>query len=178
MHPFLPTRWSAKRFWQTNLLEHKDRLPSLLFEAKTILMGQVAKAEESALSGGDNNPMANVSPTAEETTPNSQVTDKGSRKGNPRHPRDWSGSAQQWRQGDHDTSNDNADVHDTTQASKRKRYHDTHDNQWEWDHDGNYGECQCNRNRASKTCWSSNGAPHWYVHPIIIKSFSIICLKA
>ena len=52
----------------------------VLFQAKTILMGQVAKAKESALSGDGDNPTANVSPTAEETTPNSQVTDTDERE--------------------------------------------------------------------------------------------------
>ena len=58
----------------------RDPLPTLLFEAKTILMGQIAKAEESALSGDGDNPTTNVSPTVEETTPNSQVTDTDERE--------------------------------------------------------------------------------------------------
>ena len=74
MHPFLPARWSARRFREAILPEHGDRLPSLLFKAKMILMGQVTKAEESAFSCDGDSPTANVTPTVEETMPNSQLT--------------------------------------------------------------------------------------------------------
>ena len=80
MHPFLPARWSVKSFREAILQEHGDPLPTLLFEAKTILMSQITKAEESALSSDGDNPTANVSPTAEETTPSSQVTDTNERE--------------------------------------------------------------------------------------------------
>ena len=44
MHLFLPTHWSEKRFRGAILQEHGDTLPTLLFEAKMILMNQIAKA--------------------------------------------------------------------------------------------------------------------------------------
>ena len=44
MHPFLPARWSVKSFREAILQEHGDPLPTLLFEAKMILMNQIAKA--------------------------------------------------------------------------------------------------------------------------------------
>ena len=74
MHPFLPTCWSKKRFRGAILQEHGDTLPTLLSEAKTIFVDQIAQADEPALSGAGNNPTENVEPAAEETTPNSQVT--------------------------------------------------------------------------------------------------------
>ena len=74
MDSFLPACWSEKRFREALVPEEREILPSLLFEAKTILMGQIARAEALALSGNGDNPTANVTPTVEATTPNSQVT--------------------------------------------------------------------------------------------------------